>query len=217
MDRAVAARKRALQTLDGLDVAYTDLLEEGKLSRVPFRWAVFIKQHKQSVGVLVRYAMLCSELKHMGHKMKNAQKDDPILAYILAARNADEHAEDHDEELIAKETSGQYNIGAGLVVMDPSSSISIGKVVVGGVQYAGFSAKGDGENLNVMYEHGRLRLPIVYKAGEIKLADSLKDINGKIFIKPVVPSNYMGSDYRYLAESSYDFVVNFAIIIGIRS
>lgn len=204
-----ASQIRALEMLSNFDVAAEELVEERDTKKLSFRWASFLKQHKLTLSALYHYSMQNKRLKPIGYRAQNYEKSNKVLSYLRAARNADEHADEHSHALVAQRGYDTWEIGQ-VFSMTATSTLLVGDLLIDGKRYGGFSARGNGKRVDIVQEHGMPKLPVSIVKGGLKLAEKITDIDGRTVLLPKIKNPDGIASYIFLALDAVKFTSTLA-------
>ncbi len=115
----VAVKKLELLTMDSSESA--------------LYWSAFVQSTKNAVAALVRSGTLHSPTRGVAHKIKNWENSDRVFKYLLHARNAEVHAEEHNDSVPNPIRPQSLTIGGNLIRIEGHGTVSLVGNTVNGV------------------------------------------------------------------------------------
>ncbi len=161
-------------------------LSEDEIGR-SLHWSVFKKSLKSAVAALIRFGMESVETRPTAHKIKNWEDSDPVFKYLLHARNAETHVDEHDDILPNPVANPELVVG-GFFSIGEGGRVSFENCDFNGEDINGTFSVVNGKPKIV----AKTRVPIEFAPLQILMED-VRDKNGRVYRFPfeLVPNGML--------------------------
>ena len=149
-------------------------LSEDEIGR-SIHWSGFKQSLKSAVAALIRFGMESGESRPTAHKIKNWEHSDKVFKYLLHARNAEVHPDEHADVVPNPVSEAELTIGNGAVSIVGGGTVSIVNCNFDGEFVNGNFSLVDGKPII----EAKTRARISYRPRQILMQD-VKDLDGKV-------------------------------------